>query len=57
LIFRPQPLHDSLCLLRSALVIERHEAGDDFGIGKVARPAVGISNRSVEAVVQLAQYQ
>src|SRR3546814_20436357 len=52
--FRGQPADQSLGLFGSALRVERDEAGKDFRVGEISRPAIGLSDEGIDRVVVLA---
>ena len=53
---RAKPADDAASFLLGPLVVESHEAGEDFFICEVVRPAVGVGHRNVETVVYLSEY-
>ena len=52
---RPQPAHETLLLLRGALVVEGDEALEDLLVGQSRGPAVGVEDGGVEVVMDLLQ--
>src|SRR3546814_2657696 len=51
--FRAQPADQSLGLFGSAFLVERDEAGKDFLVGEISRPAIGLSDEGIDRVVVL----
>ena len=52
LIIRPQPAHEAALFLRRALRVERDEASQNFVVGKVGRPPIGLGDKRIDLVVQ-----
>jgi hypothetical protein len=52
LIIRPKPAHEAALFLGCALRVERDEASQNFVVGKVDRPPVGLRDERIDLVVQ-----
>jgi hypothetical protein len=52
LVVRAQPAHVACRFLLGPLGVERHQPFENFLVGEIVRPAIGLKNETVEPFVQ-----